>query len=245
MGEIIMGKTIPLNFQNLIELNTTPGATTATWARIASGISSFTPSNNENVDQTAYLDGDGFGSSDVIGMQKTYAFSGHRVVGDTAQDYIFNDLQETLGDNRKTQIRHTDANGKIITGDCTVCNIVEGGGDANAKTEISFEVHINGKPEKTPATTAPELTATIAAGATVGTTTATATAGTGDTLAYCLRSSALSPNGGAYIFGLTSYTSEAEIKASVGQVLNLFELDANSRVVKFVAHELVTADIKA
>ena len=240
-----MGKTFPLNFQNLFEINTTPGATTATWARIASGISSCTPANNENVDQTAYLDGDGFGSSDVIGMQKTYAFSGHRVVGDTAQDYIFNELQETLGDNRKTQIRHTDANGKIITGDCTVCNIVEGGGDANAKTEISFEVHINGKPEKTPATAAHELTATYAAGATVGTTTATATAGAEDTLAYCLRGSALAPNGGAYIFGLTPYTSAAEIKASVGQVLNLFELDANSRVVKFVAHTLVTADIKA
>lgn len=245
MGEIIMGKTFPLNFQNLFEINTTPGATTATWARIASGISSCTPANNENVDQTAYLDGDGFGSSDVIGMQKTYAFSGHRVVGDTAQDYIFNELQETLGDNRKTQIRHTDANGKIITGDCTVCNIVEGGGDANAKTEISFEVHINGKPEKTPATAAPELTATYAAGATVGTTTATATAGAEDTLAYCLRGSALAPNGGAYIFGLTSYTSAAEIKASVGQVLNLFELDANGRVVKFAAHELVTADVRA
>lgn len=240
-----MGKTFPLNFQNLFEINTTPGATTKTWARIAAGISSCTPANNENVDQTAYLDGDGFGSSDVIGMQKTYAFSGHRVVGDTAQDFIFNDLQETLGDNRKTQIRHTDANGKIITGDCTVCNIVEGGGDANAKTEISFEVHINGKPEKTPATAAPELTATYAAGATVGTTTATATAGAEDTLAYCLRGSALAPNGGAYIFGLTSYTSAAEIKASVGQVLNLFELDANGRVVKFVAHELVTADVKA
>lgn len=240
-----MSKTFPLNFQNLFEINTTPGATTATWARIASGISSCTPANNENVDQTAYLDGDGFGSSDVIGMQKTYAFSGHRVVGDTAQDYIFNELQETLGDNRKTQIRHTDANGKIITGDCTVCNIVEGGGDANAKTEISFEVHINGKPEKTPATAAPELTATYAAGATVGTTTATATAGAEDTLAYCLRGSALAPNGGAYIFGLTSYTNAAEIKASVGQVLNLFELDANGRVVKFAAHELVTADVKA
>ena len=240
-----MGKTLPLNFQNLFEINTKPGATTATWARIASGISSCTPANNENVDQTAYLDGDGYGSSDVIGMQKTYAFSGHRVVGDTAQDYIFNELQETLGDNRKTQIRHTDANGKIVQGECTVCNIVEGGGDANAKTEISFEVHINGKPSVIEASAAPELTATIAAGTTVGTTTATATAGAEDTLAYCLRGSALSPNGGAYIFGLTSYTSAAEIKASVGQVLNLFELDANSRVVKFVAHKLVTADIKA
>src|SRR5574344_1436860 len=92
---------------------------------------------------------------------------------------------------------------------------------------------------------APALTATYAAGATVGTTTATATAGAEDTLAYCLRGSALAPNGGAYIFGLTSYTSAAEIKANVGQVLNLFELDANGRVVKFVAQELVTADIKA
>ena len=33
-----MGKTFPLNFQNLFEINTTPGATTKTWARIAAGI---------------------------------------------------------------------------------------------------------------------------------------------------------------------------------------------------------------
>ena len=237
--------TFPLNFQNLYEINVTPNATEKKWARIAAGISSVTPSNNDNVDQSAYLDGNGYGSSDVIGAQKTYAFSGHRKEGDTAQDYIFDDIQERLGEDRKTEFRHTSSSGKVTYGACTICNIVDGGGDANAKSDISFEIHINGAPTITPGSAAPQLEVTVAVGSADGCTKATATAGTGNHLAYTLRNSALSPNGNSFIFGLTSYTSGADIKASAGQVLNIFELDENERVVKFNAHTLEASDIKA
>jgi hypothetical protein len=234
-----------LNFQELYELDVTPQGASRTWVRLGAGISSADPSNNENIDQSAYIVDDGYGSSEVIGAQKTISFSGHRVVGDSAQDYIAN-IQYSLGNLRKTNFRFYDAGGNYLLGACTIANIDIGGGDAAAKTEIAFEIHFNGKPAYTPKSIAPALTATIAAGSVIGTTKATATAGVGNTLRYNLTGASVgSQYANQYVDGGITYTSGADIVATAGQFLQVYEVSPFGRLVKFIEVELAAGDIKS
>lgn len=230
-----------LNFQDLFEIDTTPEGASRTWKRLGKGISSFVPATNDNVDQTAYLDGNGFGSSDVIGKQLTYAATGHRVIGDLAQDYIAA-KKLALGDDLKTNFRAYDSAGNMVMGPCTLTNIVVGGGDANGKKSFTFEVHINGEPSDTTGAAAGALTSVVAPGSAAGTTKFTATAGAGNSLAYKLTSAALAPNADSYPGDLVSYTSAANINAAVGQYLNMFELNAYGRVVLFATALLDSGD---
>ena len=234
-----------LNFMDLFEIDITPNAATRLYKRLGSGLSSADPSNNENIDQTMYLDDDGYSTSSVIGAQKTVSFSGHRELGDAAQDYIAS-VQHQLGNARVTSFRYTDADGSSVSGPCTIANIDIGGGDAGAKKEISFEIHMNGKPVDSPKTAAAALTAVVAAGSTTKTTKFTATAGVGNTLAYkLLPQTAGTVYGAQYLDGYVPYTSAANISATVGQFLQMFEIDANFRVVKFAEKQLEAGDIAA
>lgn len=131
------------------EINTTPGETPGDYALIAAGITNVEPSNNEELSQDVYLDGDGYGETDVIGAQLVLTFTGHRKYGDPAQDFIFGKLLE-LGPNRRTEFRWTEPDGGVFEGECTIANIAGPSGDAGAKGEISFEIHFNGKPNYTP-----------------------------------------------------------------------------------------------
>ena len=233
-----------LNFQDLFEIDITPEGATRTWKRLGKGISSFTPSLNDNVDQTPYLDGNGYGSTDVIGKQLVYTAAGHRVVGDPAQDYI-DGMLYALGDDLKTNFRAYNSAGKSVTGACTIANIVIGGGDAQGKKELAFEVHINGEPIDTAPAAAAALTATVAAGTGAGNTSFTATAGAGNSLAFKLSSVALTANADSYPGNISAYTSGGNIAAAVGQYLNMYELNAYGRVVKFATALLDSGDFPA
>ena len=131
------------------EINTTPGETPGTYVQIAAGITNVEPNNNEELSQDIYLDGDGYGETDVIGAQLVLTFTGHRKYGDPAQDFIFGKLLE-LGPNRRTEFRWTEPDGGVFEGECTIANISGPSGDAGTKGEISFEIHFNGKPNYTP-----------------------------------------------------------------------------------------------
>lgn len=234
-----------MNYEDLLEIDVTPLETESTWARIAAGITGADPSNNEDVAQDKYLDGDGYGSSDVTGAQKTLSFSGHRVLGDTAQDYIAS-LQHELGGNRKTSFRYTDGQGRKYSGPCTIANVEIGGGGAESKKEMSFEVHLNGKPDDTAPQPAPDLSATVAAGTSSGTTTFDVTPDGDNTLGYRLSPSSLGTQyEDAYVSQLasTDYTAGDEIEATEGQFLCMYELDEYKRCVKYDEHELETIDI--
>lgn len=141
-----------LQYNNVFEIDSTPSATpgSETFLTIAEGIISVTPANNEVLDQQQYYAGMGNAETDVIGLQKTLTFSGHREYTDPAQNYIMGLASET-GPERKTTFRWTLPDGTIIEGPCTVANITEPGGEAASKGEIEFEIHFNGKPTVTPA----------------------------------------------------------------------------------------------
>ncbi len=133
------------NYQNYYEIDITPDADAPTWARIGAGINSAEPNGNETVSQDPYYDCEGASSSEVTGGQLVLSFSGHRVVGDEAQDFIAG-LQLAYGSSRKTRARWTSPDGDRIEGPVTVANIAVQGGDPNAKSDFSFELHFNGRP---------------------------------------------------------------------------------------------------
>lgn len=139
-----------LQFNNKFSLNTTPGGAEETMSRIAAGITGAEPGNNEEIDQTAYLDGEGFAESEVTGGQLILSISGHRKYDDPAQNFIFSKMFE-FGKSRKTNFEWETPSGELIEGDITIANIEGPSGDANQKGEISFEIHFNGKPTYTAA----------------------------------------------------------------------------------------------
>jgi len=234
--------SIPLNYQGMVELDSNFGGT-ENWVKLATGINNIAPANNDSIDQKTYMDGEGFGSTDVIGMQLTLAVAGDRVLTDDAQNFVFENQYE-LGCGRKTQCRVTDSEGNYKLGGCTICNIVPPGGDAPSKGAFTFEIHFNGKPELFTATSAPALSATVAAGTVSGTTSATLTLGDGVSFGYLLTASEATANALAYV-NVNAYTSGNNVTAKEGQYLNLVELDANKRVVTFVSHLLTSAEILA
>lgn len=237
-----MSQFFPLNYEDLYEININPNGS-AVWARIASGITGASQSNNDVIDQTAYLDGDGFGESEVTGGQRTIDFTGHREQGDSAQDYIAGIASE-FGAGRKTQFRYRNTLGAGVDGNITVVNIDDAGGDANAKKDFSFGIHFNGKPTKVVKSIAAALSIVVSGGSASGTTSFTATPGGSNTLAYKLSVADLGDQYlNQYLSGAIGYTSGSDIIATEGQYLTAFEIDANGRVVKSNSHLLVALDI--
>ncbi|TMZ61632.1 capsid protein, partial [Klebsiella pneumoniae] len=90
--------------KHLFEINTEPGADPGNFVRLAAGFNSFEVALNEELDQTHYLDGDGYATSTVMGAQLTITFTGHRKFGDPAQDFIFSRAAE-IGNERETEFR--------------------------------------------------------------------------------------------------------------------------------------------
>lgn len=133
-------------YMNNYMIDITPEAAEPTWARVGAGISSVDPDGNEELDQQTYIDGEGLASTDVTGGQMILAFDGHRCIGDPAQDYIVS-KKFTYGTNRKTRFRWINPEGDILNAKVTIANVKVGGGDANAKEPLSFEIHVNGLPE--------------------------------------------------------------------------------------------------
>ena len=142
--------TFPLNYQNKYYLNTDPSKTggSEVWSPLAAGIQNVSWAGNEVIDQTQYYDGGGLASTEVTGGQWVASVSGHRVVGDAAQDFVFGKML-TYGKERKTQLKWERPDSKTVTAEVTIANIADAAGDANAKDSISFEIHCNGAPKIT------------------------------------------------------------------------------------------------
>lgn len=136
------------NFQLMsshkFEINTNPSGS-ATYAQLASGIKNVSPSNNEKTQEDMYLDGGGFGTTDVTQAQLALNFTGDRDYSDPAQNFIIGTLL-SIGPGRRTDFRWTLPDGSIYYGNCTISNITGPTGDAGAKGEIKFDIHFNGKP---------------------------------------------------------------------------------------------------
>lgn len=140
------------NYANALEINITPSEDEPTWAIFSRGITSITPSGNESTEDKDYYDGYGVPTTDVTSTQIQYEIEGDRCYGDPAQDFVSSIALET-GEGRKTQFRHTAANGDVIEGNCTLLSLTpnSGQGEASALGAFTCTVATDGRPDFTEA----------------------------------------------------------------------------------------------
>lgn len=124
---------------------------TWTYSELAEGIDNIAEALNETVQQYFFLSDDGFARNHVTGMAPAFTLTGRRIVGDAAQDFIFN-AKYSLDTARQSsfQLSYIDADGATVemTCDCTICNIQEWSGATTDDSAISFEIRFDGKPTK-------------------------------------------------------------------------------------------------
>lgn len=144
------------NWNIKLSINTAPGGTAA-YSALSVGIDNMQEALNEIVQQYHFFADEGFGRSRVTAEQPVWTFSGRRVWGDAAQDYIFGQKYK-LGNERETDAKvefTADGYNYTITFDCTIANIQELGGATEENSAISFEIHVDGKPTVTKSAVTP------------------------------------------------------------------------------------------
>ena len=133
-------------------IGTSKSAETWTYAKLENGLDNVSEALNEVVQQYFFLNDKGFARNHVTGMAPTFTFTGRRVQGDAAQDYIFgNKYKLDTNRNSSFQLKVTDNSGvstkvTTYTVDCTICNIQEYSGASTDDSAISFEIRFNGAP---------------------------------------------------------------------------------------------------
>ena len=104
---------------------------------------------NETIQQYFFLCGSGHAVNYVTGMAPTMTFAGQRVIGDAAQDFIFN-AKYSLMSTRDTHFRITrtaeDGTKAVISANVTFCNMSDISGGTTDGSAISVEMRFNGEP---------------------------------------------------------------------------------------------------
>lgn len=127
---------------------------TWTYEELGEGIDNIAEAMNETVQQYFFMSDEGYARNHVTGAAPAFTFTGRRVVGDAAQDYIFSKKYALDGDRASSfKLEYTDAESQTVTlvVDCTLCSIQEWSGATTDDSAISFEVRFNGKPTVTTA----------------------------------------------------------------------------------------------
>ena len=133
-------------------IGTSKSAETWTYAKLENGLDNVSEALNEVVQQYFFLNDKGFARNHVTGMAPTFTFTGRRVQGDAAQDYIFSKKYKLDAERSSSfQLKITDNSGAspkvtTYTVDCTICNIQEYSGASTDDSAISFELRFNGAP---------------------------------------------------------------------------------------------------
>lgn len=139
---------------NKIEIGTSATSATPpvwTYSELCAGIEGMTFNANEQNQQYFFLCGEGFAHNEVTGGAPELQITGRRVAGDAAQDYICG-KQFSLGTDRNSSVKITTAEGKIITCDCTIGDVVSFGGNTLDVNTFSCTIRFNGEPTVTDVT---------------------------------------------------------------------------------------------
>jgi len=136
-----------------------------TYAELDATWDNLTEALNEVITQWFPAANNGFADNEVTGMAPVYTLTGKRIVGNTAQDFLFTKKFQ-IGSNRRSSIRITkvrsDGTYNSITCPCTFCNLVEMAGASTDGSNFSAELRLNGAP--TLSDTLPELKVVSVAG---------------------------------------------------------------------------------
>ena len=140
---------------NQIEIGTssTTSNNVVTWTydKLCKGIEGMTFNSNEQNQQFFFLCGNGFAHNETTGGAPELQITGRRIAGDTAQDYIAG-KQFALGTDRNSSVKIT-AEGKVITCDCSIGDVVTFGGNTLDVNTFSCTIRVNGAPTVTNAGT--------------------------------------------------------------------------------------------
>lgn len=131
-----------LNYQHVVEVDTTPNGDKRTWAWVGPGISNISKDNSESTSEDAYYNGGGNTETDVTGVNAKYSVEGHRLIGDPFQDYVAS-IEDGIGAARKTRYRVTDPTGKCIEAPCTVLDIAANGPNGAANEKAGFKCSLS------------------------------------------------------------------------------------------------------
>lgn len=138
---------------NKIEIGTSATSATPpvwTYSELCEGIEGMTFASNEQNQQYFFLCGKGVAHNEVTGSAPELQVTGRRVAGNAAQDYIC-DKQFSLGSDRNSSVKITTAEGKVITCDCSIGDVVSFGGNTLDTNQFSCTIRFNGKPVVTDA----------------------------------------------------------------------------------------------
>ena len=126
---------------------------TWTYADLSAGIDNISEALNEVVQQYFFLGDNGFAKNHVTGMAPSFTLTGRRIVGDTAQDFIFGSTVKYALDTARESsfklVADEGASTVTLTCDCTICNVQEWSGASTDDSAISFEIRFNGAPTVT------------------------------------------------------------------------------------------------
>ena len=161
-----------------VELDTTPYGKERTWVALDQGFDNLDEALNDQVKEYFFLGDKGFGSDFVTGIHPKYTLSGTRVVGDPAQDYIFdNKFHLMAGRDTNLRISIPKADGKVtrFTSKITLSDMKSFGGATTDGGAVNVTLSFKGAPvvDTVAATTA--LTVASIYGGSTGTTTLTIT----------------------------------------------------------------------
>lgn len=118
------------------------------WLPIAAGIQSRRNSITEETVEFYYMDGEGRAQQESATQSLSVSFTGHRCVGDEAQDHVLDELLESL-ENRSVGFLDYDSSivGKpnARRGTATISISDYGSGAAFDRQSIAFTLHISSK----------------------------------------------------------------------------------------------------
>lgn len=131
------------------EIDITPKGPSRTWAPLCAGFNNISEAMNETIQQYFFLCGSGHAVNYVTGMAPSMTMAGVRVIGDAAQDFMFNS-KYSLMSSRDTHFRitRTAENGDkhVISANVTFCNMSDISGATTDGSAISVEMRFNGAP---------------------------------------------------------------------------------------------------
>ena len=231
-----------------VEIDTTPNGASSTWVPFGNGVENIDEALNETVQQYFFYANRGFASNFVTGMAPAYTCTGRRIIGDAAQDYIFNPARKFgLMVERNTNLRISvgQAGGTIaqITGPITIANMKDIGGATTDGTPISFELRINGKPTISIITPADTLTVQSVAGTAEGQTTITTTPATpiaGCSFVYNYGTVAPTADVGSVLTGWNDFVSGEDYTIPSGDTVVVAMINTSTSVVIATGQTTVT-----
>ena len=130
---------------------TSNNVVTWTYEKLCKGIESMSFTPNEQNQQYFFICGEGFAHTAVTGAAPQIEVTGRRIVGDAAQDFIAG-KQFALGTERNSSVKITTAEGKIITCDCSVGDVISFGGNTLDVNSFGCTLLFNGQPTVSSAT---------------------------------------------------------------------------------------------